>query len=228
MFSPPILALSFDAAGTLIHLAEPVGGSYCRIANHFGIKSEPSAMESAFRSVWKRTPPAFSEPPGQRHENEKDWWHDLVREVFREAGAIPPDEATFDACFDALYEHFESPGTWLADPETGGILERISARYPCVVLSNFDARLRRILDDLRLARYFEAFFLSCEIGASKPDPKMFETARVHFRCPAESILHVGDDPYCDGEGAANAGFQHFRFEKGSSGLSKLLRELSLA
>ncbi len=228
MISLPISALTFDAAGTLIHLSEPVGYSYSRVAAQFEIYANPDKMESAFRAVWKVTPPAFSEPPSKRHPNEKAWWHDLVESVFREAGADLPDDETFDLCFEALYDHFESPGTWIAEPDTAETLERICSRYPSVILSNFDSRLRRILKDLDLDQYFEDLFLSCEIGASKPDPKMFDTALDHFQCPREEIIHIGDDALCDTEGASRAGFQHYRIQKGSGSLSELLRELSLA
>ncbi|MDF1849394.1 MAG: HAD-IA family hydrolase [Verrucomicrobiales bacterium] len=228
MFSPPISACSFDAAGTLIHLAEPVGNSYSRVASDFGIESNPRTVELSFRKVFRKTPPPFSPDSPYVHSNEKMWWRELVEEVFDDAGATWSNSQTLDQCFEALYDHFEAPGTWLANDGTHEILERISARYPCVVLSNFDGRLRRILTDLGLSTFFEDFFLSCEIGASKPSPRMFETVRNHFNLPAEQILHIGDDPVCDEKGAKDAGFQFFSVGKQGDDLSQLFDQLSLA
>lgn len=228
MISPPISACTFDAAGTLIHLAEPVGHSYHKVAKQHGIKCDPDLIDSAFRAVWKRTPPPFSPHSPYPHSNEKMWWRCLVREVFEEAGSSWSDSAIFDLCFEALYEYFESPGTWITNEDIHDILAPLSERLRCVVLSNFDHRLRRILRDLDLAKYFEGFFLSCEIGASKPDPRIFESARTHFDLPAAEILHIGDDPICDREGAQRAGFQFFSVEAGSENLSQLFDQLSLA
>lgn len=228
MFSPPISACTFDAAGTLIHLAEPVGRSYHRVASRFGITCDPEAIELAFRRVWKRSPPPFSPDSQYAHSNEKMWWSCLVEEVFAEAGANWTDKQTFDACFEALYDHFESPGTWITTEEIHDALSKISDSLRCVVLSNFDHRLRRILMDLGLARYFEALFLSCEVGASKPDPRIFEKARLHFELPAEEILHIGDDPTCDEQGARRAGFQFYSVKEGTGNLSQLFDQLSLA
>jgi len=228
MTRPPVQALSFDAAGTLIHLAEPVGESYARIAADFGIATSPDALNHAFRAVWKRTPPPFSADAPVRHSDERAWWRDLVADVFAEAeaSAVAPD--VFEAFFDALYLHFESPGTWVTDETTRQCLAAASDRFPCVVVSNFDRRLRRILADLDLDRHFDHLVLSCEEGVSKPDPKLFHQASRRLDLAPEQILHIGDDPVCDWEGAERAGFRHFRVENGSESLRALLRELSLA
>lgn len=228
MFRPSIQGCSFDAAGTLIHLAEPVGASYHRIALPFEIESDPEAIERAFRAVWKRTPPPFSASRFLPHSDEKTWWHQLVRKVFEESGARGIEGDRFDPFFEKLYDHFEAPGTWTAYPGTREVLARVSSKIPCVVLSNFDHRLRRILDDLELAKYFEAIILSSEVKASKPSPRMFDRVAEHFGCPREAILHVGDDPDCDGEGASQAGMKFFRVHRGGESLSRLLRQLSLA
>lgn len=223
-----IKAVSFDAAGTLIHLAEDVGVSYAKVATRFGIRTDPRRLGLAFKTVWKRTPPPFStETPGT-DATEKHWWHRLVHAVFTESGVQMPEEREFNEFFEALYRHFEEPGTWLADAEADRVLGIVSSRYPCIVLSNFDGRLRRILADLGLLPHFKEVLLSCELRVSKPDPRIFrETSRVLSLKPDE-ILHVGDDPVCDWDGAHRAGFRHFRVGKGYPGLSALLDELSLA
>lgn len=218
----PILAITFDAAGTLIHLAEPVGVSYARIAAEHGIESNPDDLGKAFGSVWKRTPLPFSPHSRVTDPDEKSWWRRIVREVFEEAGSNLPGEERFDTFFEALYLHFESPGTWLADPAAIPTLEKLSARYRCIVLSNFDGRLRKILDDLGLLSFFETCLLSCELGASKPNPAVFDAAAQWLQLAPGQILHVGDDPVCDGEGARAAGFAHFRVEKGRNDLGKII------
>ncbi|MEX2580405.1 MAG: HAD-IA family hydrolase [Verrucomicrobiales bacterium] len=223
-----IQAVSFDAAGTLIHLAEPVGASYSRVAALHGIEADTGDLDRAFRIVWKRTPLPFSFESTIRDPNEKEWWRRLVREVFEEAEARLPPSLEFDAFFEALYEHFEKPGTWNAAPEALAVVETVGRRYPCIVLSNFDGRLRRILGDLGLLDAFDGVVLSCETGASKPDRRIFEAGAKKLSKPPSAILHVGDDPVCDWEGAEAAGFQVFKVGTGQRPLSELFGELSLA
>ncbi len=227
MTHSPILAITFDAAGTLIHLSEPVGVSYSRVAAEYGINSSSADLGHAFGKVWKRTPLPFTNNSPTSDANEKAWWHRIVKEVFIEAGARLPEAEIFDTFFEALYLHFESPGTWQADPDAHATLEELSSRFRCLVLSNFDGRLRKILKDLELLSFFEACLLSCELGASKPDSAVFDAAANWLQLPPHQILHVGDDPVCDGDGARAAGFAHFRVEKGENKLGDLLNDFHL-
>jgi len=223
-----IKAVSFDAAGTLIRLDEEVGTSYSTVAAAFGVTVAPDALNRVFGTVWKRTPPPFSDDTAGIDPHEKAWWRRLVREVFSEAGATFPDEATFAAFFEALYLHFESPGTWLPVPGAKETVARVADTYRCVVFSNFDARLRRVLADLDLLAPFEALYLSCEMRLSKPDPRAFATVSAGLGLTPREILHVGDDPRCDWAAADSAGFPHFRVGPGQRNISELLSELSLA
>lgn len=228
MSDTPIQAITFDAAGTLIHLVEPVGVSYSRVASEFGIVSDPTTIGTAFGNVWKRTPLPFADHTRHEDPHERAWWHRLVREVFIEAGASLPDESTYDAFFEALYLHFESPGTWKAEEAAKETLEQLSPRFRCIVLSNFDSRLRKVLTDLGLIGFFETCLLSCELGASKPDPAVFGAAVNWLQLPPNQIIHVGDDPVCDWQGAEAAGFAHFRIGKAQNKLGDLIEEVSLA
>ncbi|MFP2962269.1 HAD family hydrolase [Myxococcus sp. 1LA] len=56
-----------------------------------------------------------------------------------------------------------------------------------------------------LAEVLPDVFLSGEVGASKPDARIFEAALAHVGRPPEEVLHVGDDPERDVMGAARLG-----------------------
>jgi putative hydrolase of the HAD superfamily len=56
-----------------------------------------------------------------------------------------------------------------------------------------------------MSRRLPDVFLSSEVGAEKPDPRLFSAALERVgRAPAET-LHVGDDPVRDIYGAARLG-----------------------
>lgn len=221
-------ALSFDAAGTLIHLREPVGESYSAVAARHGIRARPEDLDQAFRVVWKRTPLPFDDESREIDPHEKAWWSRIVKDVFATAGATLPGDEEYDRFFEDLYLHFESPGTWLADPAAHQLLAELTGSYRCIVLSNFDARLRLVLEELELLCFFETAILSCEVKASKPSPKTFQAAVDWLGLPPSKILHIGDDPVCDWEGAEKAGMGVFRIGNGEKKLSALKQELSLA
>ncbi len=53
---------------------------------------------------------------------------------------------------------------------------------------------------------FDEIVTSCEVGAAKPDPRLFAEAARRLGLPPSEILHVGDRPELDLAGATAAGF----------------------
>lgn len=225
-----IKGISFDAAGTLIRLVEPVGISYSRVAKSFGILAEPDRLDQAFRTVWKSTPSAFSPEckiTDSGEATERDWWSSIVRDVFREAGASYIGEDSYHHFFDALYDHFAAPGTWELIDGARDLVDLISGTLPCLILSNFDERLRDILDHLELRSAFDHIILSSEMRASKPDPEMFKEAQKRLGLASDVILHIGDDPLADWDGARAAGFRIYPIGKGQNSLRNLFGNFCL-
>jgi len=146
---------------------------------------------------------------------------DLVNRVLDHV-APGLDELDRDAYFEAVYGHFAEAGVWDAYPEVGDVLTALHSRFELAVVSNFDGRLRMILEHLGLTKYFTYVFLSSELGADKPDPEIYRRAlRLSGRQPGEA-LHAGDDPERDWEGAAAAGLSCFRLQRPANNLRDLL------
>ena len=59
--------------------------------------------------------------------------------------------------------------------------------YRLAVISNFDKRLRRVLEDLGIAGRFERIFISSEIGCEKPDPEIFRRVLDVMNVNARSV-----------------------------------------
>ncbi len=212
----------FDAAGTLIHLVRPVGWHYAETARAHGLAADPEDMEAAFRATWQETP--HRPPSGKaREDDDRPWWRKIALETLRRAVAPPPK---FDslAWFEDLYERFARPGVWALYDDVVPCLTALAPGSRLAVISNFDRRLRTILDELGVSGFFAHQFLSSEIGAEKPSGEIFRHAvRVMGISPADS-LHVGDDLERDGAGARAAGLATFLVDRPSRTLTHL-REL---
>ena len=215
----------FDAAGTLIYLARPVGWHYALIARKHDLEVDEARMEDAFREVWRERP---ARPPsaGPREDDDRPWWRALALDVLRTAC---PSAAYIDgeAWFAELYTHFAQPGIWLLYEDARRCLEGLQGQYRLAVISNFDGRLRRVLCDLGVSTRFENLFISSELGCEKPDRAIFRQALECMNAKPERCIHAGDDPDRDWAGAATAGLGVFRVQRPRVTLDDLPSALGL-
>jgi putative hydrolase of the HAD superfamily len=221
----PLQALFFDAAGTLIQPAEPVGQTYARLAQQHGIELEAEGIMQAFRAAWKETPPPFH-PIGQPPtDDDRGWWRALVGTVFARMLGTPLAEDTLEDLFSKLYEHYAQPHAWSFFADVVPALSDLGQDHRLLVLSNFDRRLRCILAGHDLLRFFAQVILSSETGAAKPHPRMFQAALASCGCRPEDSLHIGDDMNCDIAGAQSCGIHAFQVKRPQNGLDVLVQKV---
>jgi putative hydrolase of the HAD superfamily len=217
-------AIFFDAAGTLIYLPKSVGHHYAYVGERVGLRLDASALDGAFASCWKQTParPAID---GPREDDDKGWWRDLVNRVLDQ---VSPglDDLDRDAFFEGAYSHFAEPGVWDLYPDVSEVLAALHGRFDLAVISNFDGRLRMILEHLGVSKFFSHVFLSSELGADKPDPEIFRRALHLSSAQPNETLHVGDDSERDWKGASQARLPVFRLERPQNSLRDLLSLIS--
>jgi putative hydrolase of the HAD superfamily len=215
-----IKAIFFDGAGTLIHLPRSVGYHYALVGRRVGLSLDAAALDEAFVACWKQAParPAIE---GPREDDDKAWWRSLVDQVI---GHVAPgtSELDGDAFFEAAYSHFAEAGVWELYPDVIEVLETLRPRFDLAVVSNFDGRLRMILQHLSVSKYFSHVFLSSEVGADKPDPLIYRRALKLSRLAPNEALHVGDDPIRDWQAAEAAGLSVFRLDRPRNSLRDLL------
>ncbi|MEU0272250.1 HAD-IA family hydrolase [Streptomyces sp. NPDC006307] len=109
----------------------------------------------------------------------------------------------------ALYARLLSPEAWTPYEDVGATLAALHAHnVPVGVVSNVGWDIRPTFAAHGLAGYVgaDAFVLSCEEGAEKPDPGLFRTACARLGVPPGRALMVGDDPVNDGA-AVTAGLR---------------------
>ena len=221
---PALKAISFDAVGTLFYLTQTVGDHYALVGSEVGLTLDAGQLDRAFHIAWKQMParPAIN---GPRSNDDKDWWRELVNRVLDQV-APALSELDRDNFFEIAYEYFAEAGVWELYPEVIDVLEQLRPLFSLAVISNFDGRLRFILEHLGISKYFRHIFISSELGADKPDPEIFRRALKLIDLKPNEILHVGDDSERDWKAASAAGLSIFRLERPKSSLRDLLTILT--
>ncbi len=80
-------------------------------------------------------------------------------------------------------------------------LERLASEFTLFALTNGNADIEKA----GVSSFFRDAINSADVGASKPDPKMFHEALRRQRLAADSAVHIGDHLVDDIQGAINAG-----------------------
>ena len=195
-----------------------VGHVYAQVAARHGVEGiSAGLLNRRFAAAW-RASKGFS--------HSRAAWARLVDATFRGLTDRPPSQ-TF---FGELYARFATREAWRVFDDVVPALEALAAGgFKLGVVSNWDERLRPLLSELKLARYFEAIIISREVGISKPSRAIFERAARALRLSPEAILHVGDDVSLDVRGARAAGLAALLLRRragaAKAGQIKSLREL---
>ena len=218
-----IKAVFFDAVGTLIYLNGTVGEHYALVGREVGLQLDAAELDRAFISAWKQMP-GREAIDGPREDDDKGWWRELVEKIFADV-APAVSELDRDNFFEIAYEHFAEAGVWQLFPDALDVLEALAPRLPLAVVSNFDGRLRMILEQLGISKFFSHVFVSSELGADKPDPEIFRRALKFMDLQASEVIHVGDDPQRDWAAAEAAGLSVFRLQRPDNLLTAMLSEL---
>lgn len=213
---PPsvIRCVLFDAAGTLIHVAEPIGVTYARIAAAHGVTVSPEAIERAFRGAFSTAPAlAFPGVPEESlADHELAWWRAVVENAFSACGVARGPR--LERAFGEMFAHFASPRAWRAYHDVVPTLDRLRADgIRLAVVSNFDGRLDPVLAGLDLSRRFDAIIASSRQGAAKPAAAIFHAALRACGEEPFAALHVGDSLALDVEGARLAGLAALRIDR---------------
>ena len=104
-------------------------------------------------------------------------------------------------CLCGWDQHLELP------PDTVPAIEAMREAHSIALVSNFDhpPYVHDLLDRLDLTRLFDVLIISGEVGADKPDPRIFQAALSALDIRPQQAVFVGDDTRTDVGGAQAAG-----------------------
>ena len=218
-----IRAVFFDAGGTLLRPAEPVGQTYARLAEHYGWRAEVTKMEDGFRTAWNQR---RIEGAGADSVLGRAGWRKIVEFSLRAAEV--PEKFPVEDYFHEVYEHFARPDAWRAYPDTEGVLGELKRRgLKTGLLSNWDARLRKVLQGFDWAEHLDPVLISEEVGSEKPGSVIFREAEKRGDLTSGECVLIGDDPISDRRGAESAGWRWALVRRPECGLRDALAGLGL-
>ncbi len=201
-----IKTIFLDAGGTLFRPYPSVGAVYAATARKHGHRfCEAEDLEKRFHSAWHHTNGLASLRGKSTAKIERDWWHQLVKQVFAGEEKHFDD---FEAFFEELFDVFARPEVWRLFDDTVPVLESLRQKgFRLAMVSNWDHRLESIVKGLGIMGYFDAIYSSSGVGVAKPGAQIFETALKGLQARAEETVHVGDSLEDDYHGARNAGLE---------------------
>ncbi len=208
-----IQAVTFDCAETLLRVNSNPYEVIALAARRLGFRTPQASLDlchELLRADWdeylrvNRSRDAVAA---------KRWWREFASEWVGALG-LPCNVAG---------ELHELSTRLLLDPRDG-VFELYPDVFPALqelarlglrmaVISNWDLTLHAILESFGLTRFFEFELASLEEGFEKPDPSLFRIAATRFELPSSAILHVGDDPICDAQGARQAGMRSLLIDR---------------
>jgi len=203
-------AIFLDAGMTLLRADPSLGGVYTRVTRLHGRDVPPEEFERAADAAFHAMAAEHREggEPGLRTSDgiERESWHRHARRVMEAVPAMAGMD--FGGWFEDLYREFGSASAWAPCDDAVPALEALRAGgVRLAVVSNWDGRLRRILEEHGLRPYFDAVVISAEVGWRKPHPEIFRRALAEAGAAPGEALHVGDSVGDDVDGARAAGIR---------------------
>jgi len=190
-----LAALCLDATGTMIETARSVGEEYREAALDRGVELPAWRLDDAFRRVLRHAPPRGTrgQTVAEREAEEIAWWHEIVRQTFQATDSTVRFE-DFPAFAVALFDRYRHGECWRLRPGVRPTLTRLrEAGWPMAVASNFDHRLRKILEDLEIIHFFDLILVPSRIGYRKPERSYFEALARGLGVDLGKLGYVGDD-----------------------------------
>jgi putative hydrolase of the HAD superfamily len=194
--SAGVKAVLLDALGTLVEL-QPPAPRLQRVLGQSGFEVSEEQAAAGFAAEIAYYLDHHLE--GSDHER-LERLRDRCAEELRRALDIPDlDHATARSAMRAALEFRPYPD---ALPALG---ELRALGLTLVVASNWDCSLPDWLEPAGITELVDGVVTSAEVGAPKPNPRVFERALAIAGVEPAGALHVGDKVDNDVEGAAAAG-----------------------
>ena len=196
-------AVFFDAGETLVHPHPTFPDLFATILQREGhdvavetIRDRINVVSERFKQaadtneLWTTTP-----------ERSRRFWHDVYGIFLRGLGIHDGNGLA-----DRVYAEFTDLTNYRLFEDVRAVLEQLrDAGLELGVVSNFEAWLEQLLEELGVIEFFDVRVISGVEGIEKPDPRIFRLAMDRAGVLPERSVYVGDNPEFDVGPAAAVG-----------------------
>lgn len=195
-------AIFLDVGNTLVHEVPSRFEIYARAARRRGHEIDTATMRGlmhdAHHALPDRVDGAFRYSDG--------WFQAYISHIF--VGELGLDAGEVAPITRELFDRFEDPATFRLYDGARELVAELRAEGLVVgVISNWSARLPRVLAGLELTDAFDFVLCSAIEELEKPDPAIFHRALERAGCDASTCLHAGDHPDKDAAAARAVGIR---------------------
>lgn len=209
MKTPSCKAVFLDAGHTLIYAYPSLGEVYAGITSQFGLTIAPEIFYRHFTDSFQdQIAGIVSRPEAATSSDREDYdmWRAITGNVYGKIAELRGID--FEDWFHRLYDTFGKTESWRLYPEVPQVLAELKrAGLKMGIVSNWDTRLRNIVNGLGLAEWMDFILISAEVGYRKPNPIIFEQALQQAGVRASEAIHVGDSYEEDAVGAMRSGLR---------------------
>jgi putative hydrolase of the HAD superfamily len=193
-------AVFLDLGDTLVTERTSRASVYASVARAHGLVVEDAELAAAMRRVHDELPQRL---PGGAFRYSDAWFRAFQERVFAGHGLGPE---RFAALSRALFAAFEEARTFrLHAGARELVLDLRHHGFVVGLISNWSARLPRLLAELGLAEVLDPVLGSAELELEKPAPALFRLALARAGVAPEDALHAGDRLDLDVAGAQAVG-----------------------
>ena len=201
------MALSLDFYGTLAQHRDGRGRG-ARIMEYFaahGLESQPWSHQVLY-DVFGEHGKAYD--PDCSAAEHLAYCEQVAGSLFRRLSVRGTEAAAEPAAHALAIWRIIGPDNLVLFDDALPALAALRAQgHRVVVVSNWTCGLHAFCRALGIADHVEHVVASQDVGAAKPDPRIFHEACRRLGVPPDRVLHVGDSVTDDVEGARQAGLR---------------------
>lgn len=204
---PRLQALFFDVGDTLVFDNPPLPMRFALAARAAGYAVGEAQLPSAWRQAEQVGLSAYL---GGLDTEDADVQRRSAAAALQALGYPAPNDAQW---LDLGRAFASVPFVRCVPPEALALLDNLCGRGVRLgIISDWEAALPVVLDQLGLSAYFETRSISACVGYRKPDARLFQHALAQMNVLPAEALHIGDWLELDVQGARNVGMPALLFD----------------
>ena len=201
-------AIIFDLHYTILRLYPSRGILYQKIFKKHGFNSHPREINKTFSEIWSKYGDEKIAETSLSHYREKtieQWWFNFHFEMLKKLGLRDKGVAKI-INQDISSQFYSNPRVHKMYSDAKKILPYLKKHgIKLALVTNGYKSTKQIIEYFKINKYFDYILISCDIGISKPNSKLYRLVANKFSINPQEILCVGDSYPTDVVGAKKAG-----------------------